>query len=136
MNWYGYLSYSVLSRVSRAFVIIGLCLSIGAPWAALQSVAWATMLVANAKHDSLSQAVAKTFDGEHPCGLCKGITAAQHEQKQNKAQPLSAKPDLICAIQVLALRRPCAEVRFAAIAARATRRISIPTTPPPRSALS
>ena len=83
--------------IGRATVILALCVSIGAHWAALQSVAWATMIVDYSHHVSLARAVAQTLDGEHPCDLCKHIVAAQHSQKKQDTVAATLKPDLICA---------------------------------------
>jgi hypothetical protein len=67
----------VLTSIGRAATILALCLSLGFHWLALQSVAWTTMLVANARHVPLTEAVAKTFDGEHPCSLCHAVEAGK-----------------------------------------------------------
>jgi hypothetical protein len=45
----------------------------GAHWAVLQSVAWTTMLADNLRASSLHEAVERTFDGRHPCSLCKAL---------------------------------------------------------------
>jgi hypothetical protein len=117
-------------------VILALCVSIGVHWAALQSVAWATMIVEYSQHTSLAQAVAQTFDAEHPCGLCKNINAAQRSQKKNDAQPISVKPDLICATRVITLLPRCRDFLFASFEVTASPRRHSPPTPPPRSELA
>jgi hypothetical protein len=45
----------------------------GGQWLVLQSVAWTGMLIKYSQQDGLAQAVAETFDGDHPCDICKGI---------------------------------------------------------------
>jgi hypothetical protein len=127
-----YLLCAVRSRLPRVFIIVALCLSIGAHWAALQSVAWATMLVQNAKQAPIARAIAQTFDGEHPCNLCKGVAAAQGSEKKRDAQPLTAKPDLICATRTIALLPRVSDHIFAPFYALAPERIFTPPTPPPR----
>lgn len=131
-----YLLCDVLSRSARVLVMVALCLSIGTHWAALQSVAWATMLIHNSQRASLAEAFAKTFDGQHPCNLCKGVAAAQHSEKKGDAQPLTVKPDLICATRVVALTPSCAEHVFAPYSAIASARVSSPPAPPPRPQLA
>jgi hypothetical protein len=36
-------------------------------------MAWANMAYTFAHHDTLAKSLKKTFDGKHPCGICKGI---------------------------------------------------------------
>ena len=43
------------------------------------------MLANNLRNDSLAQAVSKTFDGEHPCCLCKAIAAGKKSEKKSEA---------------------------------------------------
>jgi hypothetical protein len=50
----------------------------------MQSAAWATMLVNSLRTDSLPQAVTNTFDGNHPCPLCKAIAKGQSSQKKTE----------------------------------------------------
>lgn len=75
----------MLTRIGKFFVVFALVLMTGAHWAALQTVAWTTMLAKNLRTQSFSQAVSETFDGDHPCCLCKAIAAAKKAQKQSEA---------------------------------------------------
>ena len=43
------------------------------------------MLANNLRSDSFSEAVSKTFDGEHPCCLCKAIAAGKKSEKKSEA---------------------------------------------------
>jgi hypothetical protein len=125
----------VLRHASRVLLVLTLCLAVGGHWVALQSVAWASMLVQYSSRAPLSQAVAQTFDGDHPCGLCKGITAAQQSQKKRDAQPAPIKVDLICAMRTITLLPPCAGFLFGTFETRAFKRAHSPPTPPPRPEL-
>jgi hypothetical protein len=59
-----------------------LFLSAGGHLALLQGVAWATMIKDFSRSGSVTTAVLKTFDGKHPCSLCKKIAAERtHEEK-------------------------------------------------------
>jgi hypothetical protein len=58
----------------------------GAHWTMLQSVAWATMLAENVRTASLEEAINQTFDGKHPCALCKQIAKGQKSEKKPDAQ--------------------------------------------------
>jgi len=55
---------------------------LGAHWALLQTVAWTTMLADNLCAHSVKQAVTETFDGNHPCDLCKAIAAGKQSEKK------------------------------------------------------
>lgn len=59
-----------------------LFLSAGGHLALLQGVAWATMIRDYSRMGSVTSAVEKTFDGKHPCALCKKIASQRsHEEK-------------------------------------------------------
>ncbi len=54
--------------------------SIGGQWMVLQGVAWVGMAVSySLKEGSMSSGLSKTFDGEHPCPLCKAVKKASQE---------------------------------------------------------
>jgi len=66
-----------------------LILTLGLHWALLQGVAWTGMLISYAQAGSLKEAVVKTFDGEHPCPLCKVIREGREEAQQESKKPVS-----------------------------------------------
>lgn len=68
--------------------VLLLVLSLGLHWAALQTVAWAGMIVAYAKDASVREAISKTFDGRHPCPLCKAIERGRQQEQQQHQQSL------------------------------------------------
>jgi hypothetical protein len=74
----------VLVRFGKIFVIVALIATTGAHWAALQSVAWTTMLADNLRTHSLSESVARTFDGNYPCPICRAIAAARQSEKKSE----------------------------------------------------
>ncbi|HLX94945.1 MAG TPA: hypothetical protein VKU37_04300 [Verrucomicrobiae bacterium] len=71
-------------RFGKILVIVTLVTTTGLHWAMLQSVAWTTMLAGNLCTRSLSESVARTFDGKYPCPLCKAIAAAKKSEKKNE----------------------------------------------------
>jgi len=77
----------VLKRLGHALTVFALLCAIGAHWVVLQSVAWTTMLAGNLRTSSLSQAVERTFDGEHPCALCKKIARGKQAEKKSEFNP-------------------------------------------------
>ncbi|HZE13465.1 MAG TPA: hypothetical protein VE086_06905, partial [Chthoniobacterales bacterium] len=123
----------VIATIGRAAIVVALCLSIGAHWAALQSVAWATMIVEYAQHDSLAKAVAETFDGHHPCDLCKHISKVKDSEKKQDAQLASLKPDLICTTRAIVLVPPYQFYPFPGATTIASADAAPPPVPPPRS---
>ncbi len=62
-----------------------LLVSMGGHLALLQTVAWSRMLVDFSASDSLTVAVEKTFDGAHPCSLCKVVKQTKEKEKQDDA---------------------------------------------------
>jgi len=74
----------VFVRFGKFFVIIALTAMLGAHWALLQSVAWTRMLADNLRTHSLSESVARTFDGRHPCPICRAIAAAKKAEKKGE----------------------------------------------------
>ncbi len=73
----------MLARFGHLVLIVALLGATGTHWAVLQSVAWATMLADNARTEPLQTALAETFDGQHPCSLCKQI--AKGTQSEHKS---------------------------------------------------
>ena len=71
-------------RFGKIFVAIALAVTLGAHWVLLQSVAWMGMVAAYSEHTSFKEAVVQTFDGEHPCSLCKAIAAAKKSEKKTE----------------------------------------------------
>ena len=72
-------------RASQYLLIGTLFVSLGGHLALLQTIAWGNMLVAFSQTASLEEATKKTFDGEHPCPLCKVV---KESRKQEDKKPL------------------------------------------------
>jgi hypothetical protein len=125
----------VIYSIGRAAMIFALCLSLGFHWIALQSVAWTTMLVANARHVPLSEAVAKTFDGAHPCDLCQAVASGKKSERKSEVLPAVAKMDLICTLQTLTWLPPWISYEYPRRNSAIPERVQSPPVPPPRSFL-
>lgn len=124
---------AVFARLGKFLVIATLVLTTGAHWAALQTVAWTTMLASNLRTQSVSQAVAQTFDGEHPCPLCKAIAAGKKSEKKSETiapvlkmefPPAADKPALFAPSQFEVL--PVQNTFYSSLSSK-------PPLPPPRS---
>ena len=75
----------------KTAALILLVLSLGLHWAVLQTVAWTGMIISYSRHASFAAAVSQTFDGGHPCPMCKAIKQGRAEEKQQQ-QKQQAKP--------------------------------------------
>jgi hypothetical protein len=64
-------------------------------WAMLQTAAWGRMIVQYSRSSSLRTALEQTFDGRHPCAMCKMIQKAKQSSKQQELQHSSVKDDLV-----------------------------------------
>ena len=67
----------------------------GTHWAILQSLAWTTMLVQNLESKSVREAVVETFDGKHPCRLCKAISTGKKSEKKKEFVASWKQPEFI-----------------------------------------
>ena len=72
-------------RIIAIVVILGMT---GGYWGILQSLVWAKMVIDYARTAPLQTALVETFDGEHPCPMCKAIQKAKESQQRlEMAQP-------------------------------------------------
>jgi hypothetical protein len=76
----------VFKKLGHVLLIAAMLPTIGAHWFVLQSIAWTTMLADNLRNGSLSEAVDHTFDGQHPCPLCKQIAQGKNCEKKSDFQ--------------------------------------------------
>jgi hypothetical protein len=75
-------------------MILAVLSATGTHWLALQSVAWTTMLADNLEAtQSWQAALTRTFDGRHPCCLCKEIAKDKQSEKKSDAQAEVKKLD-------------------------------------------
>lgn len=98
----------VLSRAAKLGLLFLLVISLGGQWALLQSVAWTGMLINYSRDGSIKEAVCKTFDGKHPCCLCKAIAAGKKSDQKQKLStsfqrlefpPLSDAPTFVSRVK-------------------------------------
>jgi hypothetical protein len=125
----------MLSAIGRGTTIVALCLSLGFQWLALQSVAWTTMLLANARHAPLSEAVARTFDGNHPCDLCQAVAQGGKSERKSDVLRTVAKLDLICSARTVTLLPPWVRYDYVPYSFSLSETFLAPPVPPPRALL-
>ena len=123
----------MFARCGKILVVIALVLTTGLHWAALQTVAWTTMLAANLTSESLSTSVSDTFDGKHLCPLCRAIAAAKNSEKKSDATTLKLKFEYPPLAEKIALFAPEFFEPFAPEKFSADSYSSEPAQPPPRS---
>ena len=70
-------------RIPRLAIVAALACSIGLHWGFLQSVAWVGMVVNYSQSGTVTEALTKTFDGKHPCPLCKAVAAGKAEEEKS-----------------------------------------------------
>jgi hypothetical protein len=120
--------------VIRFAATLVLVLSLGLHWAFLQTVAWTGMIISYSHGSSFKEAVTKTFDGKHPCSLCKVIQQGRAEEKkqdQQQTKPIS-KMDFGVIWQSAAFNFDCNRERIPSPDLNAPSRREEPPKPRPR----
>jgi hypothetical protein len=123
----------VPARCGKLLVVFALVLATGLHWAALQTVAWTTMLAANWTTGSFSQAVSNTFDGEHLCPLCRAIAAAKKSEQKREFAAAALKLEFPPVAEKFALISSRAFSACPAADVFADSSFPRPPVPPPRS---
>ena len=83
-------------RLAIAVAFLALFQIVGGHWAILQTSAWLGMIVSYAKDGDYSGAITKTFDGKHPCALCRLVQVGQkQEEKKVPALHWELKKDCV-----------------------------------------
>lgn len=102
--------FARLRHLAKLLVIGALFVSVGGHYVLLQTMAWGNMLLAYSQNASFSEAARKTFDGEHPCGMCKLVKESREKEDQRKPHAKAeAKLDVVLPVAVR-LKEPVAEV--------------------------
>jgi hypothetical protein len=79
-----------LNRFVRILVAVLGCLHLcGGHWGVMQVIAWSNMIVDYSAQDGLIEGAKKTFDGEHPCCMCKAIAEGKKQESQNRGDDKS-----------------------------------------------
>lgn len=126
-------------RAIKITAVLMLVLTLGLHWALLQTVAWTGMIVSYSRDASFSEAVSKTFGGQHPCCMCKVLKQARAEEKQQQ-QKQESKPDgkikLALPEAEFVLPSPFGESKLPSVDQWATARTYEPPKPRPRTTIS
>lgn len=115
-----------------------LSLSLGLHWAVLQTAAWAGMFLERVQTESVSAAIEKTFDGEHPCRVCLLVREGRRAQTTDDSAPgpvRTVKLDACVRLDAVPVLEPSAAPPAAyPDGPPCERRSEPPSLPPPRSA--
>ena len=88
--------------MARRFGILFCALAVfqvlGGPLAALQTIAWVRMAVSYSQDDGAGAGIAKTFDGQHMCSLCKAIAKKREGEQKDLGDVLLNKIYLQCSV--------------------------------------
>ena len=125
----------VFPRFRHVLLIVALLAATGVHWTLLQAVAWSNMLAQNLETDSILEALTKTFDGKHPCLICKQIAAAKKSEKKAKFPPINRKMNIIHAPSQFVFAAPMVFWLQYQWCANADALPRTPPVPPPRSLL-
>ena len=122
------------SRIGFFFCSLAFLQLLGGHWAILQAGAWAGMAVSYSEQGGLICGLSQTFDGEHPCPICKAIQEGQ-KQEQKKAPLLSSelKKDYLATWNNFQICQEWSEVVYPVFAEQLRAVTTEPAVPPPRS---
>jgi hypothetical protein len=105
----------------------------GGHWGILQSVAWTRMLVVYARTAPLETALEQTFDGQHPCCLCRMIQEAKHASAPTELrQPIVRDNTLFADSYAIPFGAPPWSRLAPSAAPAPSSRREPPPVPPPR----
>ncbi len=122
----------MLWKAGRLLAIAAVCCAIGLHWVALQSVAWTNMLIAYSKRAPLCQAITQTFDGAHPCSICRLVNVGKSTEKKSDLQTPTQKLDMICVRRAVCLWRPFVLFDYLPRDFSFGQLVQSPPVPPPR----
>lgn len=120
-------------RASQYFLIGALFVSMGGHLALLQTIAWGNMLVEFSSKSSLSEAVDKTFDGEHPCPLCEVVKKSKSEEDKKPLLKSEVKWEVALPVPVEIPQPTSSELEFLVTeyhGALVVVHLSVPMQPP------
>jgi hypothetical protein len=122
----------VTSLLPKIALVAALASSIGLHWGFLQTVAWVGMVVNYSQEAPFKDAVVMTFDGKHPCSLCKQIAQGKRSEKKSEFPPASKKFEFSYSVPAFVFTAPSGywEVRWPDDSAPLV--ALTPPVPPPR----
>lgn len=120
-------------RWSKWLVVLTLIYVVGAHWFLLQSAAWVGMVVKFSQADSLEVALQKTFDGQHPCRICKIVKSGKAAGQTHELLKLETQFEFLAAAPAGVLFPPMPVRHFSPEPIRTSSLGYPPLLPPPRA---
>lgn len=126
---------------SSCAVILAIVLA-GGHIAGLQVVAWTGMLLSRSASQGFERAMATTFDGQHPCSMCRAVSRLADAAPRDAAGVPPAKPDAavkppdLAPATAIASELPSGDwtrLILPPVAAGSAQHTPQPEPPPPRS---
>jgi hypothetical protein len=84
----------VLKKAVAILTLTCLLSASGGHLVLIQGVAWSKMLIDYSKQTSFGVAIQETFDGEHPCEICKKVEIESKKQQKQETKLLDIKKEL------------------------------------------
>jgi len=123
----------VFRRFSNLLLTVALASWLGVHWSLLQSIAWVGMVIKYSQGATMTEALSKTFDGEHPCALCKVITAGKKAEKKAAVLRPVQKLEFLAQCSTFAFFSP-SEFELLPTPVNSVRSLAYaPPTPPPKA---
>lgn len=123
------------SRLGMVFGVLALLQILGGHWALLQTSAWLGMIVQYSQQAGLKAGLVQTFDGEHPCSICKAVEGGKkHEQQKAPLLQAELKKDYLASESRFEVHPGWVEVKYPGSTASLESVAFEPAVPPPRSA--
>jgi hypothetical protein len=91
------------------------------------------MVARYSQTEPIKAALSKTFDGKHPCPICKFVAKENKSEQKQETQSLLAKLDFFLASSQVSIYPPIPDPLNAAPARTPDARSETPPTPPPRT---
>ncbi len=127
---------TVFRKLGQVLMIVAVLSATGTHWLAFQSVAWTAMLAENLQDSSFERALQRTFDGKHPCCLCKEIAKDKQLEKKSDVQNELKKLDFSHSHFAFVF---CAPSHFYEVRSANNTALSLaepPSLPPPKELLA
>ena len=128
-----WLSWHVIPRLCKTAIVGALACSIGLHWAFFQSLAWVGMVISYSQTATFSEALVKTFDGQHPCLLCQEIAKGKRSEKKSDTRRELTKFEFSHVRTAFVFTRPTAFWKTSNPRPAGRNRKDQPPAPPPKS---
>jgi hypothetical protein len=89
---------TMIRRRGALLCLLAVFQLLGGPLTVLQTIAWARMMITYSQNAGVALGIAKTFDGQHLCHLCKAIAKNRDSEHKDATGFSLVKIDLQCPV--------------------------------------